>query len=147
MSDNTVSTASIVLETTEAMNNFVGVEPFKTNTVEKKTTNAFAVAQQKVDLTPLKVVHGTENIPTGATVYVRGDLCAEPDGKKVYEIDGVKFILIPVTEVKVVRKPVQSNWWLNQSLAPTPYYFPIYPEQPSVPYPWSTPPVVCRNKE
>lgn len=88
----------------EAMNDLIGVEPFKTDAVEKTgVSKGFATAKQKTELAALTVLFGTEKIPVGSVVYVRGDLCVEPDSKKVYELDGHKVIFISVKEVKVVR--------------------------------------------
>ena len=51
----------------------------------------------------MTVVFGTDKIPAGAMVFVPGDLCAGPDAKRVYEIDGKKCIFLSLREVKVVR--------------------------------------------
>lgn len=93
----------------EAQNDLVAVEPFKTDAVEKEIKGGFATAKQKVELKPLKVVFGTDKLPAGATVYVRGDLCVEADAKRVYEIDGQKVIFIKVSEVKLLKRYEQTQ--------------------------------------
>lgn len=88
----------------DTLNGMIAVEPFKMNAVEKAgVATGFATAKQKTELAELKVVFGTKEIRTPATVYVAGDLCVTADAKKVYTIGEQKFILIPVSEVKVVR--------------------------------------------
>lgn len=89
----------------EAMNDYVGTEPFPTDALQVAGQNkGFATAKQKTELTPLKVVIGTKDIPEGATVYVRGELCAEGESRKVYEFDGKKVIFIPKREIKFIKR-------------------------------------------
>lgn len=89
----------------EAMNDCIGVEPFKTDAVEKTSNKSgFVTAKQKTELAELKVVFGTDKIQAGQTVFVRGDLCVEGVAKQVFEVDGVKVIFIPLKEVKLVKR-------------------------------------------
>jgi hypothetical protein len=103
-------TGTIYSATSEALNGFIGVEKFRTNNVEKKEKHGFAVVSQKVELTPLTVLYGTDKIPTGSTVYVRGDLCATRDAQTIYSIGTQEFILIPVAEVKIVARTARTAW-------------------------------------
>lgn len=88
----------------ESQNDFIGVEPFKTDAVEKAENKGFATIKQKTQLTPLVVVFGKGDIYPGATVWVRGDFCVQPDAKAIYEIEGKQVIFIPFKEVKMVKR-------------------------------------------
>lgn len=94
-----------------AQNDLIGLEPFKTNALEKTGIQAaFAVAKQSVELTPLKVVFGTREYERGATVYVRGNLCTEEAAKHVYEIDGQRVIFIKTSEIKLYKRVVTWDY-------------------------------------
>ena len=89
----------------EAKNDFIAVEPFKTDAVEKAgVKTGFATVKQKTELTPLRVIFGNKDIEEGDVVYVRGDFCVEPDAKKVFEVGGQKVIFLPLREVKLVGR-------------------------------------------
>lgn len=87
----------------EAMSGKIAVEPFPSTGVEKQVSSGFAAVKQKVALTPLRVIFGTKDILAGNTVYVRGDLCVNAEYKKVYEIEGQQFILLPISEVLIMK--------------------------------------------
>lgn len=92
----------------ESWNGDIACEPFPTASIEKEVKTGFATAKQKVALTPLNVVFGTDKIPEGSMVYVPGDGCMEAWGKRVFEIEGKRIIMVPLSVVKIVRKVVAT---------------------------------------
>jgi hypothetical protein len=88
----------------KALNGVLLCETFKTNTVKKKERSGFAVMDQKVALVGLKVLVGSDEIPTGYTVYVRGEACQTGWGKETFESEGMlPFIRVPLTEIIYVQ--------------------------------------------
>ena len=88
---------------TLATGEFIAVEQFETTVIEKKINKGFGGAAQKLALTPLKVLIGNEKLPTGSTVYVRGDSQFEPWAKDVQEIGEIKALLCPISRVLFVK--------------------------------------------
>lgn len=88
-------------------NGKVAVEPFKEMAIEKEQRGGLVMAKQKGTLTKLRVVFnsGKEFVPEsyyfpkGSSVWVRADGYALPWAKEILELDGEKFILIPVDQV------------------------------------------------
>jgi hypothetical protein len=83
------------------VNKMVATEPFPTNSVKIQERKGFAGIEQKVGLTPLRLVATpkSERLPDwlapGDIVWVKGDLCAAAFAKEVLELEGEKFVLIP----------------------------------------------------
>jgi hypothetical protein len=87
----------------KVLNNRVAVEPFRTDAVEKTgVKSGFVTVKQKTELTKLQVVFNSGDIKAGDWVYVRGDLCVDANARQIFEIDGKRFILIPLDEIKLV---------------------------------------------
>lgn len=86
------------------MNGLVMLEPFpilKSN----MTGGAFKVTVTQTGLVKMKVLKHADGL-TGAThVWMDESLAASQSGwpTRVYEIEGVKFILAPISEVKIVQ--------------------------------------------
>ena len=92
------------VQTYEVPNGLIGLEPFKSEVVEKTgTTKGFAVIKQKVELAELKVVFGNDKVMAGSTVFVDAELYATTAGKRVYDIEGQKVIFLPFSEVKLIK--------------------------------------------
>lgn len=96
------------------VNGNIACEPPASTQVEIKVQGGFGRVSQKTQLTGLKVVFGNENLPempkvlapTGSTVYLNGEqVAAHQWSKKVYEHEGVKFILVPESVVLMVAPP------------------------------------------
>lgn len=86
-------------------NKSVALEPFPTLAVEKQIKGGFATAKQKEALYGLKVVFGDEegNYQPGMTCYVRGEHTPHDWVRKIYEVDGKKFIIVPTMFVAIVE--------------------------------------------
>lgn len=79
-------------------NNRIAVSPFKDRHVKTKVTGGVAVIENKTILDELEVVfksHDAYFLDIGDKVYVRGDAYAHQWAKEVYELNGIKYILIP----------------------------------------------------
>jgi hypothetical protein len=94
---------SYTLSQYQSWNHKVACAPWPTTQVAPEKNGGFIVAKQKKDLTGLKVVFGADKIAAGATVYVRGDLCFDPEAKKIHSVDGKEFVLIPENEIVIVK--------------------------------------------
>lgn len=88
-------------------NNWVAVEPVAGNSAETERKGGLTVLAHKVCVIPAKVVfscHELDLIP-GDTVYINGDSVSKADwAKKIYEVDGKSFILIPKEVVWLVKR-------------------------------------------
>lgn len=90
------------------INKQVAVEPFKTRANQVKVQSGFAESATRDGLLPLKVVFSSMDttipysIDEGKTVWVRAELSIQALAKRVYEIDGKSFILIPLEQVVLV---------------------------------------------
>ena len=82
----------------------IACEPFARNSLEVRRENGVAIPTQRDQLTGLKVVYGTADFAPGDIVFFEGDQCAQLWAKKVYTIDGQKFVLAPVNLVMVVER-------------------------------------------
>jgi hypothetical protein len=91
------------------MGEAIACEPFKTDAVViENRGKGFATAKQKVTLEPVLVIFGNKEIPSGATVYVRGDFAMERDGRQVYEVEGRQVIFVPIKEVRLMKPYVYT---------------------------------------
>jgi hypothetical protein len=102
----------------KSLNGVVLCEPFKTNTVKKKERNGFSTIDQKVTLTPLMVLVGCAEIPTGSTVYVRAEACQSGWGKETFESDTIpQFIRVPLADIVFMKgydtNPYYGGTWIN----------------------------------
>ena len=98
--DNTIS----------SINKLVAIEPIVA-TVEKEVRHGVAIAKQKVSLLKSKVVFFCDTderqdleINPGDTVYLRGDVITMPWVKEVFEVNGKKFILAPLSSIVLVEQ-------------------------------------------
>lgn len=80
------------------------VEPFKTNSLDIRREGGVAKANQRDHLTGLKVVYGNDKFAPGDVVYFEGEQCATVWAKKVYDLDGAKFILGPMNMIVVLER-------------------------------------------
>jgi hypothetical protein len=80
------------------------VEPFKTNSLDIRREGGVAKANQRDHLTGLKVVYGNDKFYPDDVVYFEGEQCATQWAKKVYDLDGVRFVLGPVNLIVVVER-------------------------------------------
>jgi hypothetical protein len=81
----------------KVLNGKVALEPFASTEIQTKNYGGFAVVAQKVQLIPLKVVFGNDEIQEGQTVYVHGDATKHPFANQIHELDGKKYILVPIS--------------------------------------------------
>ena len=94
---------------TLAIGDCIAVEVFETSVLEKQINKGFGGAKQKLALSALKVLIGSEKIPAGSTVYVRGDAQFEGWAKDVQEIGDIKALLCPISRILFVKyAPVYS---------------------------------------
>lgn len=81
------------------INRFVITEPFETTSVQIEKRKGFAIAEQKVSITALTVLSKCRtdklSLDPGDKVWVPGDACSYDFAKKVLEMDGVKFVIVP----------------------------------------------------
>lgn len=89
-----------------ACNDHIACTPFEKRSAESDVKNGFAQIKQKTALTPLTVVFGDVDgrFCVGDTVYVSGEGYLS-FGQKDYEVDGVKFILVPTKQVLLKKNP------------------------------------------
>ena len=85
------------------LNGKVACEPFVTNSVEKEIRNGIAIPKQRGTVTQLRVVMtspGKETVfAVGDRIYLRAEQFHLNWAKEVFEVNGVKFILVPESEV------------------------------------------------
>lgn len=88
--------------TTNCVNGTLAVEPIVTS-VEKEVRHGVALAKQKIALIATKVVFpdAKGDYLAGEVVYLRGDCIQLPWAREVFELDGKKFILVPINDVKL----------------------------------------------
>lgn len=102
-----------------ALNKTILCEPFKTAAAKKQEKSGFATIQQKVTLTPLKVLVGTTEIPAGYTAYVKAEACNGPWGKEVFEAPGLPpFIKVPEADIVFVERWDANTWSLSGQMTP-----------------------------
>lgn len=103
-----------------ACNKHIACTPFESKALDLQVKSAFAVAKQKVTLTALTVVFGDDDLGfnPGDKAWVKGD-AYKTYGKDEYEVDGVVFVLVPLSAVLVrTDKPIPpvspyTQWALN----------------------------------
>ena len=80
----------------QAVNNRIACKPFESLAIETQGST-FKTVKQKTSLLPLEVLWGNYNLEyrPGDTIYVRGDVTTLPWTREVFEVDGMKFILVP----------------------------------------------------
>ena len=88
------------------INKQVATEPFKTRSNEVKVVKGFAESATRDSLIPLKVVFDHRDsfpcIVAGSTIYVRSEMSLQSIAKKVYKVDGVEFVLIPLDQIVMI---------------------------------------------
>lgn len=96
----------------------VATEPFKKNSMTSTVVKGVAVLDQKVTLTGLMVLFPGKvkdlEVKAGDMVYVTGEQCVQPWAKKVIDINGTPFILVPVDNIVLVNTTTNpsSPWEL-----------------------------------
>lgn len=91
------------------MNKLVAVEPFPNKSIKPVAMKGGLIGvAQKVELTPLKVILGSEDgrFTPGMTVWVRGDLSAHDFSANIQNIDGLSFILLSDSYVQFFENGV-----------------------------------------
>jgi hypothetical protein len=84
-----------------SVNKFLVTEPCPTTSVKVQERKGFAGIEQRVTLTPLRLLAQPRSdklpdwVTVGDIVWVKGDFCATVFAKEVLEMDGVHFILVP----------------------------------------------------
>jgi len=85
----------------------VAVEPVLGNNAETERKGGLTVLAHKTCVIPAKVVYKCPELDLipGDIVYLNGDSISKSEwNKRVYEIKGVKFILVPVEAVYLVER-------------------------------------------
>lgn len=88
-------------------NKRLAVQPFPSTERKNEAKGGVIKPLNQAELTPLRVVFGSDFAPAGAIVYVRSDLPLTTAYAKpgvAYEVDGQKFILIPETDVALIDR-------------------------------------------
>lgn len=107
----------------------LGVEPFPSREIQVKgAEKGFARAAQKVELTKLRVIVGTEAIPAGSSVFVRGDYSKNQQAGEVMDFEGTPTIFIPEDWVLAVErdKKYDLGQWINPGIGTYPVGGPYY---------------------
>lgn len=94
------------------INDYVACTPFVTTSVKTVVQSGVAVQQQRMELTRLEVVLPSADLffLPGASVWVQGEAMKHAYATKVYEAeDGVKFILVPKTELRAWAPPGEDR--------------------------------------
>jgi hypothetical protein len=89
---------------------YVGVEPFKSNSLEIRREGRVAMPNQRDTLTGLKVVFGNDKFRAGDIVYFEGDQCVQLWAKRVYTLDETKFILAPTDMVRILEREIPQQY-------------------------------------
>lgn len=92
--------------------NCIAVKPFQSVSTKVRQQNGVAVAEQQVQLARAEIVFGSLDgkYRAGDAVYVTGDQCKIDWAKKVYLLDGVEFVLMPIQSIRLVeRNPPQAG--------------------------------------
>jgi hypothetical protein len=82
-------------------NNRVACEPIKFTAAELVGTS-FKVSKQKIEMLKVRVVWGNERYAPNSFVYVQGTIKTLPWVNEIYELDGLKFILVPESVIQMV---------------------------------------------
>lgn len=85
-------------------NKHIAVEPFPSQSLEKEIKGGVLVLKQKGSLQQLRVIFGNEDYAIGQAVYLRSERYTATWAKEVFEVEGVRFIVIPETEVLLVNR-------------------------------------------
>lgn len=98
-------------------NKEIACEPFQSRSIEKKGADTgFVTIGQGDSMTALRVVFRSATYLPGSTVWVRSDRCQQGWAKKIYDIDGRRFIMVPEGEVAVdsryLEKPCDATYKL-----------------------------------
>ena len=82
-------------------NGKVACAPFPATVVEKETRGGMVVVKQKGTLTKLEVVFPDDDYDYEAKsfIWVRAESFILNWAKEVFEVDGVKFILVPKDQI------------------------------------------------
>ena len=93
------------------INKQVATEPFKTRSNEVKVVKGFAESSTRDSLIPLKVVFDASEdkdmfpcIVAGSTIYVRSEMSLQSTAKKVYKVNDIEFVLIPLDLIVMVEE-------------------------------------------
>ena len=95
-------------------NGVVACEPYKTHSTEIQIKNGWAKAQTKESLMSLKVVFDYHKddlmLCKGDSIVVKAETSLLPFAKVEYELEGVKFVLIPVNHIFLIEQGGVSKW-------------------------------------
>lgn len=82
------------------------VEPFPSYSVKSKVSSGFAELEQKINMTPLKVIIGNKqhDILAGDVVWVEAEQYKQPWAKKIFNIDNQPCIVLPEEFIQFVEK-------------------------------------------
>lgn len=90
--------------TTFGYNGYVACVPFEKRAVAVTIRDGVATIDQKVSLTPLRVICGNgKDIGAGDTVWVKPDR-AKTWGKDEFEVHGQRIVLCPPGDVMLVTR-------------------------------------------
>jgi hypothetical protein len=100
--------------TVTAVNKKIACVPPEAISVKIKQKNGLALAEQRIALFPLTVVYPSkfsdDVLMPGTVVFVRGEvLMSHAWAKEVYEIEGVKFVLVPEDLIWAIYEKPQSE--------------------------------------
>jgi hypothetical protein len=103
---------------TYEQNKKIACEPFPSTVVEKEIKNGMVIAKQKNTLQKLKVVFDSGSLLVGSFIWVKSEMFQAFWAKEIYEINEIKFILVPEEQVVLVEK-VRADYFLNYKINAT----------------------------
>lgn len=100
-------------------NKYIATAPLvRQRAVETKVIAGMEVTNDKLTLVPLTVVFASVGYGAGDVIYVDGGAASiDQVAKKVYEVDGVAFILVPDTFVLLAKVQIQKPFNFQTTLA------------------------------
>ena len=86
----------------------IACTPFPALSVEKENRGGLIVPKQRNALTQLEVVFPSGDkifCPQGTFVWVRAEQFVLGWAKEIFDLEGVKFILVPEDQILMVKQP------------------------------------------
>jgi hypothetical protein len=86
-----------------ALNDKIACKPFPSMSVEKDFKGGMVVPKQKGTIQKLEVVFPSSNLAPSA-IWVRAEQFTLQWAKDIFDLDGVKFILVPKDQILLIQQ-------------------------------------------